>query len=201
MTISYSQLSLYSRCPYQYYCKYLEGMDIKETEAQLFGQEFHEKIFKEEDADEQTKRMQLALWESKDFQKIAPQIRKLEVEEKAYVEGYNYYARYDALSDDHIIEFKTARKEWTKEDFEESLQPHLYMKIRQKSGKKWNFIYFIVTKHKKPRVQVKEIKFNNKKWKEIKDLSQAMMQDFSYNKITGQHCYYCPFQNHCEKWF
>jgi len=194
MRLSYTQLNTYYTCPYRYYLQYFENIPTDETEALRFGKRFHEKILEVDEEDEQIMKMQEALWANEEFKKFKN--IQLEVMDTERIGGYNYYMRHDGIDGDTILEFKSAIREWKEEDFNNLIQPYLAMKIR--GGR---FVYFIVTKHKKPRVQVREIKFEEKEWDRLANLSESIMKDFTYKRNKAQHCYFCPFQKHCDAWF
>ncbi len=199
MIISYSQLQLYNLCPYRYYCQYFLGWEVPQTEALKVGKSFHSNIFTpEQEENETSQRMLHALWNNDYFRKLAPHIEETEIKKVEEVEGYNIMAYFDGITKDSVIEFKTASKEWTEDDFEETVQPTLYLKL---DGGKKNFIMVIVTKHKKPRIQIKEMGYEKEKWKEVKRNIKDMLQDFSFFQRSGQYCYFCPYQKYCEVWF
>lgn len=203
MILSYSQLNVYSTCPYRYYCQYIMRIDSKETEALRFGKEFHDKIFSGEADNEQIYKMQKVLWENDKFKEVTKNGVSTEVPEVVKLGNYWFYVRHDALDFDgkYILEFKSAAREWKEEDFQDLIQPYLSMAINRKAGGNRKFIYFIITKHKKPRLQIKEIPFNKKEYTRIKNKAEDLMKDFFYLKNQGQHCYFCPYQKICTAWF
>lgn len=199
MIISYSQLRIYQQCPFRYFCQYYRNWETPETKALTDGKEFHRKIFApaKEEQEEMTDKMVRELWKNKYFQKLTSEMESVEKKQIGKIGDYCYMVVYDGLTPDTVVEFKTAAKEWTEEDFEESLQPHLYMKMSDRN----KFVYFVVTKHAKPRLQIKTLTFDKDKWKQVEEYARHMQKDFLFEKNPGNHCYACPYQKYCPAWF
>jgi len=113
------------------------------------------------------------------------------------------------VSDMYIIaDLKTSKVERTDEIYEQKIQKYLYSIIFWEYfwyEKLLSFDYLILTKHKKPRLQIKSYKPDKQKLSEIlKTILQNYKESLQYNireTNKGNHCFSCPMKKlWCPSW-
>lgn len=196
MRISNSQLELYNECPLKWHFRYIDKIETPKSEALLLGSEFHYNIEHKILINSKAGRMVFYLYNNSEFRNYLSGA-KFEVKKELKIDGLNFIVIYDALGKDCILEFKSASRAWKDKRFDEEFQPHIYLKAEYKRTGIWKeFIYFIVNKNDYS-IQVKKVKFNPEKWREIKKIANRLFNDWEFKPKKNQYCYFCDFKNNC----
>lgn len=205
MNLSNSQINLFKTCRHAYYCKYFLNIQEPYNENFRFGTEFHNSIPKLRSKEKEIDVMVKALKKHKGFMELYNRKPDYEVKHYLKLDGLPFVVIYDGLLDDTILEFKSASKIWTPEKVCNEFQPHIYLKAEHERTGKWKrFVYIIVTKDKRPRIQFIELGFDKEKWKEARSIGEQIMKEWEYKCTCESEFFcnkFCSFKNNCPKFF
>lgn len=215
MWYSATKLKKFELCPHAYYRYYLLGEQPKEKEALIFGTRFHEAIsrmneFNREMFQEEHQKMVDALRANTDFQKyeISAFEQKIWARPQHGDREYPFFLILDAVARDKttgeevVLEFKSSKTEWDDKKCEDNaIQASVYRHFSSFE----KVVYFVVTKHKKPRVQciVPETFIDKEK---IFGICDRIKEEFEYAPITYKtninSCFFCDYKDTtCPAWF